>query len=334
MEFRLDAGQVELQQTVARFCADRFPLDARRRARGRAPPTGPSGSEHGRPRRCSGCCCPRTSGGSGLGVVEGALAVRAARLATWCPGPCCGPCSPRRWSTAPPTGERAGRRDRGRRGRRRAGASSSTPPTSTCCWSSTTTASSPTTPPTSRRRRRSTRSIRSRRSAGSPALAGGAPGRRRRRRRRSCGCSAPCSARPLLVGRGRPGARGRPRLRPRAPPVRRADRVVPGGQAPARRHVRAQRPGPERHLRRGGGRRRARRRRPGPGGRRRPSCSPPRRRSPTPAPPSRCSAAWASPGTCCRTTCSSGRGCSSRRSAPPTTTPLATSGAPLSDGAA
>lgn len=28
MEFRLDDGQVELQQTVARFCADRFPLDA------------------------------------------------------------------------------------------------------------------------------------------------------------------------------------------------------------------------------------------------------------------------------------------------------------------
>jgi acyl-CoA synthetase (AMP-forming)/AMP-acid ligase II len=28
MEFRLDSAQVELQQTVARFCADRFPLDA------------------------------------------------------------------------------------------------------------------------------------------------------------------------------------------------------------------------------------------------------------------------------------------------------------------
>src|SRR5262245_42445887 len=28
MEFRLDEGQQELQQTVARFCADRFPLDA------------------------------------------------------------------------------------------------------------------------------------------------------------------------------------------------------------------------------------------------------------------------------------------------------------------
>ncbi len=27
MEFRLDAGQVELQQTVDRFFADRFPLD-------------------------------------------------------------------------------------------------------------------------------------------------------------------------------------------------------------------------------------------------------------------------------------------------------------------
>jgi alkylation response protein AidB-like acyl-CoA dehydrogenase len=28
VEFRLDEGQVELQQTVARFCADRFPLDS------------------------------------------------------------------------------------------------------------------------------------------------------------------------------------------------------------------------------------------------------------------------------------------------------------------
>ena len=28
MEFGLDPAQVELQQTVARFCADRFPLDA------------------------------------------------------------------------------------------------------------------------------------------------------------------------------------------------------------------------------------------------------------------------------------------------------------------
>jgi hypothetical protein len=28
MEFRLDSAQVELQQTVARFCADRFPLAA------------------------------------------------------------------------------------------------------------------------------------------------------------------------------------------------------------------------------------------------------------------------------------------------------------------
>ena len=40
------------------------------------------------------------------------------------------------------------------------------------------------------------------------------------------------------------------------------------------------------------------------------------------APRSRCSAAWASPGTCSPTTSSSGRGCWSRPSAPPTTTPL------------
>ena len=26
MEFRLDEGQIELQQTVARFCTDRFPF--------------------------------------------------------------------------------------------------------------------------------------------------------------------------------------------------------------------------------------------------------------------------------------------------------------------
>ena len=55
--------------------------------------------------------------------------------------------------------------------------------------------------------------------------------------------------------RGRTVPGGRAGVRPRTAPVRRADRVVPGDQAPAGRHVRADEPRRERHLccRRGGG---------------------------------------------------------------------------------
>ena len=112
MEFRLDAGQVELQQTVDRFFADRFPLDgiAERegapvdRARleragrhGRAGAGGRRGDGRQRPRRRRG----RASSSS-----------RWAR--TWSPGRSSGPSWPRRSSPAPPpaTGSWAGSRPR------------------------------------------------------------------------------------------------------------------------------------------------------------------------------------------------------------------------------
>src|SRR5262245_7495108 len=71
MDFRLDDGQLELQQTVARFCADRCPLDA-------------VGAREGAPtdRACwkemaelgmFGLLVHDEDGGSGLGVVEGAI---------------------------------------------------------------------------------------------------------------------------------------------------------------------------------------------------------------------------------------------------------------------
>ena len=71
MDFRLDEGQVELQQTVARFCADRFPLDDITARDG-----------HGVDRVAwremadlgvFGLLRPEDRGGSGLGVVEGAI---------------------------------------------------------------------------------------------------------------------------------------------------------------------------------------------------------------------------------------------------------------------
>jgi alkylation response protein AidB-like acyl-CoA dehydrogenase len=71
MEFRLDSGQVELQRTVDRFCADRFPLD------------GVAGREGAATDRTTwaamadlgmlGLLLPEDAGGSGLGVVEGTL---------------------------------------------------------------------------------------------------------------------------------------------------------------------------------------------------------------------------------------------------------------------
>jgi alkylation response protein AidB-like acyl-CoA dehydrogenase len=67
MEFRLDAGQVELQGTVARFCADRFPLDtiADREAR-------PVAASDWRALADLGVL-GMLVGGSGLGLVEAAL---------------------------------------------------------------------------------------------------------------------------------------------------------------------------------------------------------------------------------------------------------------------
>ena len=71
MEFRLDSGQVELQQTVVRFCADRFPLDAvveREDApvdRARWTDMAALG--------VFGLLVDDATGGSGLGLVDGAL---------------------------------------------------------------------------------------------------------------------------------------------------------------------------------------------------------------------------------------------------------------------
>lgn len=71
MEFRLDDGQVELQQTVARFCADRFPLDGLASREGRPLDRGVwSGlAELG----VLGLLLPESEGGSGLGVLEAAI---------------------------------------------------------------------------------------------------------------------------------------------------------------------------------------------------------------------------------------------------------------------
>ena len=71
MEFRLDDGQVELQETLARLCADRFPLDTL------------GAREHATFDRATwrdladlgvfGLLIDPSAGGSGLGAVEGAL---------------------------------------------------------------------------------------------------------------------------------------------------------------------------------------------------------------------------------------------------------------------
>ena len=71
MEFRLDDGQIELQQTVTRFCVDRFPLDA-------------LGDREGVPLDRSiwvelaklgvlALLLPESTGGVGAGVVEAAI---------------------------------------------------------------------------------------------------------------------------------------------------------------------------------------------------------------------------------------------------------------------
>jgi alkylation response protein AidB-like acyl-CoA dehydrogenase len=71
MEFRLDEAQVELQQTVARFCTDRFPLDAVVAREGRSVDRARWAelAELG----TFGLLLPEAAGGSGLGVVEAAL---------------------------------------------------------------------------------------------------------------------------------------------------------------------------------------------------------------------------------------------------------------------
>ena len=166
---------------------------------------------------------------------------------------------------------------------------------------------------------RSTRSIRSRRSAGVDGARRRRGGRRRRATRRGCGSlGTVLSAAHARSASPTRRPRRRARLRPRAPAVRRPDRLVPGDQAPAGRHVRPERRSP-----------------------RAPPTLPPRcSHDPAAATPpgaaaaakllageaaidnagprSRSSAAWASPGTCSPTTSSSGRGCSSTPSATPT----------------
>lgn len=67
MEFRLDAGQVELQETVARFCADRFPLDTIADREGR--PVTPADWQALADLGVLGMLVD----GSGLGLVEAAL---------------------------------------------------------------------------------------------------------------------------------------------------------------------------------------------------------------------------------------------------------------------
>ena len=71
MEFRLDAGQVELQQTVDRFFADRFPLDGLVEREG-APVDRDAWSEMAA-MGVLGLVAAEEAGGSGLGAVEAAI---------------------------------------------------------------------------------------------------------------------------------------------------------------------------------------------------------------------------------------------------------------------
>ena len=315
MEFRLDEGQVELQETVRPVL--RGPVPARRASSPGGPPARPGGA--GRELADLGVFGPAARRGrrrSGPRRHRGGDRVRAARLATSSPARCCGRCWPRRSSTAPPRasgssaastrvdvvdGDRAGRaRRRARRAARPPRRRRRRPPHRAICRRPTPLDPLDPLTPVGRvtglgRRRRSSAT------------------RRRAARLRLLGTVL---RRAMLAGVATPRARGGARLRPRARAVRRADRLVPGRQAPAGRHVRPQRAGPERDLRCRRGARRTPATTTRSGRPRRPSCSPARRPSPTPAPRSRCSAAWASPGTCSPTTSSSGPGCSSTPSAP------------------
>jgi alkylation response protein AidB-like acyl-CoA dehydrogenase len=71
MDFRLDETQVELQDTVRRFCADRFPLDRVADREGR--PTDRTAWKELGALGVLGLLRPEADGGSGLGAVEGAV---------------------------------------------------------------------------------------------------------------------------------------------------------------------------------------------------------------------------------------------------------------------
>jgi alkylation response protein AidB-like acyl-CoA dehydrogenase len=71
MEFRLDEAQVELQQTVARFCSDRFPFDSVLAREGQ--PTDRAHWAEMSSLGIFGLLLGEEVGGSGLGIVEGAL---------------------------------------------------------------------------------------------------------------------------------------------------------------------------------------------------------------------------------------------------------------------
>jgi alkylation response protein AidB-like acyl-CoA dehydrogenase len=71
VEFRLDEGQLSLQDTVARFCADRFPLDAVVAREGR--PTDRAQWAEMAGLGILGLLLPEPAGGSGLGPIEGAI---------------------------------------------------------------------------------------------------------------------------------------------------------------------------------------------------------------------------------------------------------------------
>ena len=244
MEFRLDEGQVELQQTVARFCADRFPLDALV-AREGAPVDRRALGARWPASACSGCCSPRPTAAA-ASAPSRARSCSSSSARHLAPGPVLWTVLAAPLVDGAADGERlvGGRRRadarRRRLGRRRARRR----------------------PRRAARRRTTTRVVAHRTTADlAPPSAldpldpltpvGRFDGLRRRRRRSatprrrpSCGSSARCSSAAMLVGVASRAPRGRPRLRPRAPAVRRADRLVPGGQAPARRHVRPQRRSP------------------------------------------------------------------------------------------
>ena len=236
MEFRLDEAQVELQRDRRAGSAPTGSRSTPSRARGAADRPRPLGelAELG----VFGLLLAEDAGGIGLGVVEARDRLRAARLAPRARSGAVDRRSPRRSSTAPPTASAlVGGVD---------AATSSTAPVVVEHAAELDVLL------VVARRRRGRASHRPALPAPEPLDAARPaharrPVRRPRRRRawsaaptrpRGCGCSAPCSARRMLVGVGVAGARGRPRLRPRARAVRRADRLVPGGQAPARRHVR------------------------------------------------------------------------------------------------
>ena len=71
MEFRLDAGQIDLQRTVERFCTDRFPLDAI--VDRSATPLQRADWDAFAQLGVFGLLAPERRGGTGLGLVEAAI---------------------------------------------------------------------------------------------------------------------------------------------------------------------------------------------------------------------------------------------------------------------